>query len=399
VESFHAGEGGEARGHVVGIAKARIAAVSAVALVSTAVLTAGPAGATGDGRSHGQSLKPVVTKLNGPRGVALTKDGSKVVYSVGDGTVYQASAYGTNKHIKKLGKVQGAGGIAPAIDTNAWGTTYALTSAGAGGPGSKPPKGAQTLYKLRPGKSPVTVANIAKYQAHDPDPYNRADSPTESNPFGVAALKDGTVLVSDAANNDLLRVWPNGHVQTVARLKPRWVKVPSGLKNAPPAGSKFLAEAVATSVTVGSDGYYYVGELRGFPATPGTSEIWRIKPGSKGAVCDPKNPYKGNCRRYADGYTSIVDLAGGPHGTLAVVQLARNSWLKWEQSGNPPSPTGSAAIGSLYLQYPGKHHKAGYKKELVRGKLHLPGGAAISKHGQVYVAGPIFGPGSVSKVK
>ncbi|MDX6246800.1 MAG: hypothetical protein QOF10_160 [Kribbellaceae bacterium] len=394
MESFHAGEDGDARGHVVGVAKARIAAVSAVALVSTAVLTVGPARATGGG--HGQSLKPVVTGLNGPRGVALTKDGSKVVYSVGDGTVYQASAYGTNKHIKKLGKVQGAGGIAPAVDTNAWGTTYALTGAGAEEPGSKPPKGAQTLYKLRPGKSPVKVANIAKYQAKDPDPYDLEKNPTDSNPFGVAALRDGTVLVSDAAGNDLLRVWPNGHIQTVARLKPRSVKVPAGL---PGAGSYKKAEAVATSVTVGSDGYYYVGELRGFPATPGTSEIWRIKPGSKGAVCDPKNPYKGNCRRYADGYTSIVDLAGGPHGTLAVVQLARNSWLKWEQSGNPPSPTGSAAIGSLYLQYPGKHHKAGYKKELVRGKLHLPGGTAISKHGQVYVAGPIFGPGSVSRVK
>ena len=43
-------------------------------------------------------------------------------------------------------------------------------------------------------------------------------------------------------------------------------------------------------MTVGSDGYWYVGELRGFPATPGTSEIWRIKPGTVGAVCDPEKP-------------------------------------------------------------------------------------------------------------
>ena len=38
----------------------------------------------------------------------------------------------------------------------------------------------------------------------------------------------------------------------MARLKPRWVKTPAGLgSEAPPAGTPFLAEAVATSVTVG----------------------------------------------------------------------------------------------------------------------------------------------------
>ena len=58
----------------------------------------------------------------------------------------------------------------------------------------------------------------------------------------------------------------------------------------PPAGTPIPSEAVATSVTVGSDGYWYVGELRGFPATPGTSQIWKIKPGTVGATCDPENP-------------------------------------------------------------------------------------------------------------
>jgi hypothetical protein len=322
-------------------------------------------------------LKPVVTGLDGPRGVALTKGDSKVVYGVTDGSVYEAWARGTNKGIKKLGQVPG--GFAPAVDTDVWGTTYALT--GEGPPG----KGFQTLYKLRPGHSPVVVKDIAAYQAGDADPYDLENAPTDSNPFGVAALRDRTVLVSDAAGNDLLRVWPNGHTVTVARLKPRLVKGPNGVS--------VKAEAVATSVTVGSDGYYYVGELRGVPATPGTSEIWRIKPGSKNAVCDPAHPYKGNCKRYADGYTSIVDLAGGPHGTLAVVQLARDSWLKWVQSGQP------TAVGSLFLQFPGKNHKAGYKKELVRGKLFLPGGTAISKHGDVFVSSPVFGQGSVAKVK
>ena len=47
---------------------------------------------------------------------------------------------------------------------------------------------------------------------------------------------------------------------------------------------------MATSVTVGPDGYWYVGELRGFPATPGTSQIWRIKPGTVDAIVRPGEP-------------------------------------------------------------------------------------------------------------
>ncbi|MFC5268263.1 ScyD/ScyE family protein [Kribbella qitaiheensis] len=368
----------------MGVRTARLAALSAVALIGSVLVVAGPAEATG---KHSSSLKPVVTNLVSPRGVATF--GGKIIYSVGDGSVYEAWANG--KRIRKLGQVPG--GFAPAIDTNKWGTTYALTGAG-GEPGQPLPPGGATLYRLRPGKSPVKVADIGKYQLTDPDPYNLADSPTESNPFGVAALKDGTVLVSDAANNDLLRVWPNGHIKTVARLKPRTVKVPTGLPpGSPPAGSSIPSEAVATSVTVGSDGYWYVGELRGFPATPGTSQIWRIKPGSHGAVCDPAKPYKGKCQRYADGYTSIVDLAGGPRGTLAVVELAKISWLKFELGGGNP------VLGSLFLQYPGKHHKAGFKKELAKNKLLLPGGTAISRSGDIYVSSPLFGPGAIYKVK
>ena len=67
------------------------------------------------------------------------------------------------------------------------------------------------------------------------------------------------------------------------------------------------AEAVPTSVAVGPDGYWYVGELKGFPFTPGTSRVWRIKPGTHNKVCNANA--KGNtCRVYLDGFTSIIDL-------------------------------------------------------------------------------------------
>jgi hypothetical protein len=374
----------------MGAKAGRIVAVSTVALLST-VLTVGQA----EGSGGGGSLKPVVTGLDGARGVAVSANGKKIIYSVTDGSVYQADADGLNKGVKKLGQVPG--GFPPAIDTDVRGVTYALTGAG-GEPGQPPTPGATTLYKLRSGKPAEVVADIAAYQKKDPDPYDLENNPTDSNPFGVAALRDRTVLVSDAAGNDLLRVWPDGKIKTVARIKPRVVKVPTGLPATdpdgnplPPAGTMLPAEGVATSVTVGSDGYYYVGELRGFPATPGTAEIWRIKPGSVGAVCDPDHPHKGNCQRYADGYTSIVDLGAGPGNKIYVAELAKASWLQFELNG--------ATEGALFVQYPGRHHEGGYKRELAKGKLSLPGGIGVGKHGDVYVSSPVFGPGSVAKVR
>ncbi|MFF0341114.1 ScyD/ScyE family protein [Kribbella sp. NPDC004875] len=367
--------------------RTRIAAVAALALAGS-VLVAGQA----DAHNNQSSLKPVATKLNGPRGVSTF--GNKVIYSVSSGAVYATDGHKT----WKLGTVPGANGFAPAIDTSRRGVTYALTGAG-GEPGQPPVPGSSTLYRLRYGKSPVKIADIAAYQKKDPDPYDLEKNPTDSNPFGVAALNDGTVLVSDAAGNDLLRVWPNGHIKTVARLKPRVVAVPPGLpakgpdgSPIPPAGTLVPSEAVATSVTVGSDGYWYVGELRGFPATPGKSQIWRIKPGSYNAICDPTKPNRGNCKRYADGYTSIVDLAGGPRGTLSVVELAKKSWVQFELTGKPQ-------IGALYLQFQGRHHQATFRKELVRGQLTMPGGTAFNRWGQLFVSAPVFGTGAVYRVK
>jgi len=104
------------------------------------------------------------------------------------------------------------------------------------------------------------VADIAACQQTDPDPDDLENEPAASNPFGLAALADGSVLVADAGANDLLRVWPDGSIVTVARRKPRTVAVPEGLPDSadgqplPPAGAMVPSEAVATSVTVGADG-------------------------------------------------------------------------------------------------------------------------------------------------
>lgn len=197
------------------------------------------------------------------------------------------------------------------------------------------------------------------------------------------------MLVSDAAGNDLLRVKRNRHIQEVAVLKPRTVTIPTGL---PGAGTTMPSEAVATSVTVGRDGFWYVGELRGFPATPGTSQIWRIKPYTTNSVCDPVHPRRGHCKRYADGLTSIVDLGAGRRGIYAV-ELSKMSWLALEGG---PTPAPGSDIGALLYVHRVRGHKV--VTELAKGMLHTPGGVDVIR-GNKFVTAPIFGPGNLYRIR
>lgn len=371
----------------------RFLPIAGATLLAVAGTIPAQAGGGHHGGYHGHhgyphsSFSTVIDGLDGPRGVATVWPGRTLV-SESDGTF---SLVTERRHraakVKELGSVPP--GFAPALDANRHGV-FLLTGAG-------DEAGAATLYRWKPGDAaPTELANIAKYQGNDPDPYNLENPAGESNPFGVAALKDGSVLVADAAGNDLLRVHSNGDIETVARLKPRVVKVPEGLpatdpegNSLPPAGTPIGSEAVATSVTVGNDGYWYVGELRGFPATPGTSQIWRIKPGSVDAVCDPEKPWKGACKRYSDGLTSVVDLAADPRRGILALSLSKMSWLQMEL-GTP-----GAEVGGLF-NVRGHGHRI---KELARNKLVQPGGVAASRWGSIYVTSPVFGPGALYKIR
>lgn len=368
------------------------AAAVAAALAVSAAGT--PAASAHHGDDDAGRLDTIASGLDGPRGVDALGHGRTLVTQTDGSFDLVVEHRGADATVIPLGQI--ATDFAPAISLGRHGWVYLLT--GGAEPGAPLSENAAKLWRWRHGMdAPVMVVDIAAYQQTDPDPYDLENLPGDSNPFGLAALRDGTVLVSDAAGNDLLRVWPHAQVvKTVARLKPREVTTPEGL---PDAGSSVLAEAVATSVTVGKDGAWYVGELRGYPATPGTSEIWRIRPGTTNATCDPEHPW-GTCSRYADGLTSIVDLGAGPRGIYAVT-LSKMTWLAVE-GDNPPA---GAEIGGLFLVQRRHHHGDAWHHghggvritELVPDQLTLPGGVDVAD-GHPYVVGPVFGPGSLMRV-
>lgn len=339
---------------------------------------------TAMGADDEQRIVPVVEGLDGPRGLAVGPP-RRLVYSEADGTISKTVLRGNNAGTTVLGSVP-AGFIAPAVSQYYPHTAHILTA------GGEPDTGANTLYTWSKESGEITpLADIAAYQLTDPDPDDQEGMPTTSNPYGVASLDDGSVLVADAEGNDLLRVYANGDIETVARIKPRVVLVPEGFPpppDFPPAGTPITSEGVATSVTVGADGAYYVGELRGFPSTPGTSQVWRIEAGSVDAVCDPENPDQGDCTRFADGFTSIVDLATGPDGDIYVLELVKDGWLQWEFGLAEP-------IGGLYRVPAG-----GGEADLISSdRLTLPGGVDVTTKGKAFVAGPVFGEGAIVRVR
>ncbi|KRF17077.1 hypothetical protein ASG90_07025 [Nocardioides sp. Soil797] len=372
------------RAHLTGVGLGAAALVIAGALPSQAVNA--QSGDRGHHRHHEKIS--TVAKLSGPRGVESIAPGRTLVTEDnGDLSLVIERRHRKAKVIRLAGLPKSAG-FANAV-SHARGRTWVLTGAGEA-------KGSATLFKLK-GKRLKPVANLAKYAVKHPDPFDLEDFPEDSNPYNLQALRDGTVLVADAAANSLLRVWPNGKVRTVARVKPRTVKMPEGLPPTdpdgnplPPAGTPIPAEAVITSVTVGADGYWYISELRGFPGTAGTSQVWRIKPGSRNVVCNPKKARRGHCKRYVDGLTSVVDLSADRKGNLYATTLSKKTWLALEIE------VPGAEVGALHKIRDDRHRTV---REIAKGKVIIPGGTDVAANGDLYLTGPVFGPGTLRRIR
>lgn len=337
------------------------ACAGAVAVALAAVPTANGAASRG------------VDGLNGPRGLDIGH--GRMVVADSDGVISEVDRADDSTH--RIGKVAKGFGSAVAVAPN--GDVWALTGGGHG-----------TLYLWHGDHKRRAVLDVGAWQKHNnPDPYDLENKPGESNPYGLEAVKGG-VLVADAANNSVIHVTRGGEATAIARVKPRVVEMPAGMDDPelPPAGTPMPSEAVVTSVAQGKDGAIYLSELRGFPGTPGTSQVWRVEPGAHGAVCKPNKPNKGDCTRVVDGLTSVVALAIGGNGALYAAELSKMSWLAAEMQVEGSSEGAIIKISKNRERM----------RELSPGKVHLPGGVAVGPNGNVFTSGPVFGPGGVKKV-
>lgn len=255
-------------------------------------------------------VTPVFGLSNGPEGSLLVADSGQGIVELRGGSGQLIAALPQVTDVAKIGEH----------------AMWALTS----GDDRK-------LYIVKRDGSKREVADIGAFEAS----VNPDRGEIDSNPFDLAKLGDGKVLVADAAANALLTVNRRGSIDWVATLPDERVPTRNAKKlvGCPDPDPDFAfvcdlpdripAEPVTTSVAVGPDGAYYLSELKGFPAPLGRSRIWRIEPGTRHARCGSSPA----CSVVADGFTSIVDINFGPDGTLHVVELDEASWLAIELGG------------------------------------------------------------------
>lgn len=193
----------------------------------------------------------------------------------------------------------------------------------------------QALLRISRGRADVVVNLFTFEAAVNPD----GNDPPDSNPFAVLAEDGGSALVIDAGGNSLLRVSAGGTIDVLAVFPDDLVstsnlKALAGCPEAPPdlafacgMPEEVPAEAVPTSIARGPDGWLYVGELKGFPAPTGESNVWRVAPDADWAQCG-SSP---DCVKVFDGgFTSVIDLTFDDDGTLYVAELDEGSWLAVE---------------------------------------------------------------------
>jgi hypothetical protein len=302
-------------------------------VVATAAWVPAHATAGGRGDGHGHKKPPdVITGINGPVfGITSTRSGDLLAADASAGVL---KFHRGRPSVKA--SIPGASDVSVAKDGDLWVTT---------GAGESPEADTgQGLWRVSHGRA-KKVVNLFEFEAdNNPHPEGVPDS----NPFDVQALKHDSALVVDAGGNDLLRVDKKGRVKVLATFPTRLastanIKALAGCPDAPPdfafacgLPDQIPAQATPTSVAIGPDGYYYVGELRGFPAPTNESSIWRVAPWANAAECGVSP----QCTKVFDGgFTSIIDLAFGKDGKLYVAELDEASWAAVEITQTPTGGT------------------------------------------------------------
>lgn len=190
----------------------------------------------------------------------------------------------------------------------------------------------QALYRVSKDNNRVIADLFAFEKEHNPDGAELIDS----NPFDVHSMGGESALVADAAGNDLLKIDNRGNIRVLALFPEVPVSTANvkSLFGCPGSGADLCglpemipAQAVPTSIAEGPDGSYYVGELKGFPAPTGESNIWRISQNASGAMCGTDS---GCVIAFDGGFTSIIDMAFDDNGNLYVAEIDENSWLAVE---------------------------------------------------------------------
>jgi hypothetical protein len=355
--------------------RAALAACLAITLVATPMTVKA---------ADGYSFETLVFDIEAaPNGGILVADAlTGAIHSIRDGDVEQVAQVPL--------PMTDPGSTLNGIAAIGSGNFFATTGGGDLAEGAK-------LWRVSPGRARM-VADIEAFEvAHDPDatigpawkdprceavpPYSAGP---QSNPYHLAALSGGEALVADAAGNSLLSARTDGRIEVVAVFTP---PVAGGWSSTDPAdwmplfelsdGTDCYVQPVPTSVAVGPDGAYYVGELTGATVelsdAPGLSRVWRIAPGARNVTCP-----SAACQVVISGLTSIIDVEFGSDG-LYVVEWDTNGWLAALLGGGAGGTVKRCDVTTGACS-------------IVAGGLVLPGAITFDSSGTAWIVENTFAP-------
>jgi sugar lactone lactonase YvrE len=347
-----------------------------VRLGATALVLVAACGALAAGASSAPSLTVVAKNLNNPRGVFAAPNGSIYIAEAGkagpmcldkkketcvgfSGSIARFQSGKVTRPTTGLLSVGGldgsftAGADGVAVDPS--GTAYAVMTAA---PECQPVKGvparavAQLGKVLRlSGAKATGVASVSPVECRDnPDGTDR-----NSNPYALLALGRNHQVVVDAGANALFDV--RGSKVTLLAVLPK---------------TSYGGQSVPTSIAVGPDGAYYVGELggeapKGKKAKRNAARVFKVVPGEKPVV-------------HASGFNAITGLAFDDEGNLYVTEFSVNPLDENNVKGDV------VRVGT-----------DGTRTRVGNGQLFFPAGAAIGADGALYVSNWSILPGTAPK--
>ena len=244
----------------------------------------------------GPPERVLVDGLASPRGLTALADGRLLLAELGAGRLLIVDGEGgVTVHADLLPRLADGPEGAPAgvsaalLDGD---TTYYIV-------GEARAKGHREVYALEPGRPPRGVTGQ--------DVMGTGPTNALLNPYDLARLPSGDLLVSDAGANAVFRVTLGGDIHTYADPGPIPYSTPEG------SGE---AEPVPTGMTVGPDGAVYLATLTGAPFPTGGARVFRILDlNGDGDALDA-----GETTLYAVGFTTATDVAFLPDGSMLVTE-------------------------------------------------------------------------------
>jgi len=157
----------------------------------------------------------------------------------------------------------------------------------------------------------ANIADLAAFELlNNPD-----QDDVITNIYGLLIQGD-TAFIADSGANTVLRVGLDGSNLGLQNAFGRRV-TNNAIFPGSTEPSTISIQSVSTGVATGPDGALYVSELTGFPYPEGEARIYRIGSDNQPTI-------------YADGFTSLTDLAFDTQGNLFALEYAKSPY-----TGNP----------------------------------------------------------------